>query len=183
MFEHKLTEQLSLKLIDFQDADAIFTLTDENRMYLKEWLPWLDHIKEVNDTATFIRRCLQSHADNNGLHTVIVYDGHVVGMASFNSLNWANKTASIGYWVSEKVQGRGIVTAVAHDLTNYAFQQLNMNKVEIRAAAENQKSQRVPMKLGFTREGTIRQAEWLYDHYVDHVVFGMLASEWKDRVN
>ncbi len=67
---------------------------------------------------------------------------------------------------------------MAHDLTNYAFRQLNMNKVEIRAASGNRKSQRVPMKLGFTNEGTIRQAEWLYDHYVDHVVFGMLASEW-----
>ena len=43
------------------------------------------------------------------------------------------------------------------------------------------KSLAIPERLGFTKEGTIRAAEWLYDHYVDHVAYGMLASEWKEN--
>ena len=64
-------------------------------------------------------------------------------------------------------------------LLQYAFEDLQLNKVEIRAAVGNAKSRAIPERLGFTKEGTIREAEWLYDHYVDHVAYGMLASEWK----
>lgn len=71
------------------------------------------------------------------------------------------------------------MTSVSKALTDYAFTELKLNKVEIRAAAENQKSRSIPERLGYKEEGTIRQAEWLYDHYVDHVVYGMLAEEWK----
>jgi len=63
-------------------------------------------------------------------------------------------------------------------LTDYAFKELNLNKVEIRAALENKKSRGIPERLNFVNEGCNRQAEWLYDHYVDHVIYGMLAEEW-----
>ena len=71
------------------------------------------------------------------------------------------------------------MTKVAKALTDYAFTHLKLNKVEIRAAVENKKSRSIPERLGFVYEGTLRQAEWLYDHYVDHAVYGMLADEWK----
>jgi ribosomal-protein-serine acetyltransferase len=58
-----------------------------------------------------------------------------------------------------------------------------MHKVEIRAASGNKKSRAVPERLGFKQEGCIRQAEWLYDHYVDHVVYGMLDLEWAQKKN
>jgi ribosomal-protein-serine acetyltransferase len=101
-----------------------------------------------------------------------------VGVAGFNSINWSNKTAYIGYWLGEGFQGNGIMTKVAKALTDYAFIELGLNKVEIRAAVENKKSRSIPERLGFKNEGCIRQAEWLYDHYVDHVVYGILADEW-----
>ncbi|UTR06949.1 GNAT family N-acetyltransferase [Alkalihalobacillus sp. LMS6] len=181
MFELKIHDQLSLKMIEFQDAEPIYTLTEQNRMHLREWLPWVDYIKAESDTLNFIKNCLKGHADNSSLNTVILYRDDIVGMASFNQLNWSNRTASIGYWISEQAQGKGIMTDVSRTLTQYAFHHLNMNKVEIRAATENKKSQSIPIKLGFTKEGGVRQAEWLYDHYVDHVIYGMLASEWKSE--
>jgi ribosomal-protein-serine acetyltransferase len=63
-------------------------------------------------------------------------------------------------------------------LTDYAFNELKLDKVEIRVAVENKKSRGIPERLGFVSEGCIRQAEWLYDHYVDHIVYGMLAKDW-----
>jgi ribosomal-protein-serine acetyltransferase len=62
---------------------------------------------------------------------------------------------------------------------DYAFSGLKLNRVEIACATENKKSQAIPKRLGFTEEGIARQAEWLYDHYVDHIVYGLLASDWK----
>ena len=178
MFVHKIDENVSLKLIELKDAERVFELTDQSRTYLKEWLPWLDFTKSVEDTKSFIRGCLKGYAENQSLNTVILYNGEIVGTAGFNSINWSNNTAYIGYWLGEEYQGNGIMTKVAKALTNYAINHLNLNKVEIRVATENKKSRSIPEKLGFVNEGTIRQAEWLYDHYVDHVIYGVLASEW-----
>ncbi|WP_246941389.1 GNAT family N-acetyltransferase [Bacillus pinisoli] len=179
MFIHKIDESVSLRLVEIHDAERIFELTDESRIYLKEWLPWLDFTKSVEDTKDFIRGCLKGYAENKSLNTVIILNEEIVGIAGFNSINWSNKTAYIGYWLGEKFQGKGIVTKVAEALTNYAFKHLKLNKVEIRAAVENKKSRSVPERLGFINEGTIRQAEWLYDHYVDHIVYGVLVNEWR----
>ncbi|MCT2345051.1 GNAT family N-acetyltransferase [Bacillales bacterium AN1005] len=178
MFLHKINADLSLKLIQLNDADRVFELTEESRSYLREWLPWLDTTTKVKDTKDYIKFCLKGFSENNSLTTVILFKGDIVGVASFNSINWSNKTAYIGYWLGHAYQGNGIMINVVRALTDYAFQELQLNKVEVRAASGNKKSRSIPEKLQFTEEGSIRKAEWLYDHYVDHVVYGVLAEEW-----
>lgn len=178
MFIHKIDDDLSLKIIELRDAARVFELTDNSREYLKEWLPWLDLTTTVEDTKAFIKSGLKNFPENKSLNTVILFKGDIVGVAGFNEINWSNKTAYIGYWLGEEYQGNGIMTRVAKALTNYALTELKLNKVEITAAVKNKKSRSIPERLGFVEEGQIRQAEWLYDHYVDHVVYGMLAEEW-----
>jgi ribosomal-protein-serine acetyltransferase len=179
MFVHKIDEDLSLKLIEIKDGERIFQLTNHSREYLREWLPWLDSTTRLEDTLAFIRMSLNGFTENKSLTTVILFKGKIVGVAGFNSINWSNKTAYIGYWLGEEFQGNGIMTKVANALTAYAFNELSLNKVEIRVAVENKKSRSIPERLNFIKEGTIREAEWLYDHYVDHVVYGILADEYK----
>ncbi|MCA1053763.1 GNAT family N-acetyltransferase [Rossellomorea aquimaris] len=179
MFVHKVDEEISLKLTDLKDAESLFQLVDTSREHLKEWLGWIDYTKEVEDTKEFIKGSMKGYAENRSMNTVILYKGTMVGTAGFNSIDWSNKTAYIGYWLHHQYQGNGIMTRVAKALTNYAFDYHHLNKVDIRAAAGNLKSRSIPERLGFVKEGTIRQAEWLYDHYVNHVVYGMLREEWK----
>jgi len=50
--------------------------------------------------------------------------------------------------------------------------------VEVRCAEGNSKSRAIPERLGFIKEGIIRDVEWLYDHYVEDVVYGILSREW-----
>ena len=178
MFIHKIEEDLALKLIELRDAERVFELTNNSRAYLREWLSWLDFTTKMEDSQAFIKNSLKSFPENKSLSTVILFKGEIVGVAGFNEMNWSNKTAYIGYWLGEEYQGNGIMTKVARALTDYAFDELNLDKVEIRVATENRKSRGIPEKLGFVKEGSIRQAEWLYDHYVDHVVYGVLAEEW-----
>lgn len=178
MFLHKIDEDLSLKLIDIRDAEKVFELTNYSREHLREWLPWLDFTTKVDDTKAYIMASLKGYSENKSLTTVILFEGKVVGIAGYNEINWSNKTAYIGYWLGEGFQGNGIMTKVAGALTEYAFTELKLNKVEIRAAVKNTKSRSIPERLGFVNEGSIRQAEWLYDHFVDHIVYGLLAEEW-----
>lgn len=181
MFVHKIDEDISLKLIELRDGEGTFQLTNNSRDYLRAWLPWLDNTTKLEDTKEFIKICLKSFAENKSMNTVILYKGKIAGIAGYNEINLSNKTAYIGYWLGKEFQGNGIMTKVAKALTDYAFRELNLNKVEIRAAVKNKKSRDIPERLGFVNEGCIRQAEWLYDHYVDHVVYGMLAKEWNEK--
>jgi ribosomal-protein-serine acetyltransferase len=181
VFLHKIDDELSLKLINIRDADRVFELTDKSRGYLREWLPWLDFTTKVEDSREFIKRSLKNFAENKSMTTVVLYKDEIVGTAGFNEINWSNKTGYIGYWLGEEYQRKGIMTRVAKALTNYAFTELDLNKVEIRAAEGNSKSRSIPERLGFVKEGRLREEEWLYDHYVDHIVYGILAREWKAR--
>ena len=70
------------------------------------------------------------------------------------------------------------MTKACKALVTYAFQELNLNRVEIRCAEKNFKSRVIPERLHFVNEGLIREAEWLYTHYVDHVVYGMIARDY-----
>ncbi|GIN37205.1 GNAT family protein [Heyndrickxia sp. FSL K6-6286] len=181
MFIHKINDDLALKLIELKDSNRVFELTDTSRNYLREWLPWLDTTTKLEDTIGFINMCLKGFSENRSINTVILFKGNIVGVAGFNNINWSNKTAQIGYWLGEEYQGFGIMTRVAEALTEYAFKELALNKVEIRVAVGNKKSRSIPERLGFINEGCIRQAEWLYDHYVDHVVYGILSEEWTNK--
>lgn len=181
MFLYKIDEQVSLKLVELNDAERIFELTDSSRSYLKEWLSWLDFTTSVEDSREFIQGSLKNYAENKSLNAVILFNGEIVGTAGFNSINWSNKTAQIGYWLGKDYQGNGIMTQVARGLTDYAFSHLKLHKVEIRVAEGNKKSRSIPERLGFINEGRVRQAEWLYDHYVDHMVYGVLMDEWREN--
>jgi ribosomal-protein-serine acetyltransferase len=103
----------------------------------------------------------------------------MVGGIGFHSLNWSAQKVEIGYWLAASMQGKGLMTKATVALITYAFQELMLNKVEIHCATGNMRSRAIPERLGFTQEGVIREAEWLYDHYVDLVVYGMLAREWR----
>ncbi|HSK70354.1 MAG TPA: GNAT family protein, partial [Pyrinomonadaceae bacterium] len=64
-------------------------------------------------------------------------------------------------------------------LIDHAFNELKLNRVEIRCGFENTKSRRIPEKLGFKEEGVIKQAEWLHDRFIDLVIYATLANEWQ----
>lgn len=183
MFTYKIDEEIQLKKLERSDAEAIFCLTDQSRTYLREWLPWVDATKTVQDTIDFINGTIRGYADKRSLTTAIIYQGAIVGIAGFNLIDWANKTAHIGYWLGEHYQGKRIMSRVVHGLTTHAFDDLGMNRVEIRAAIRNQKSRSVPERLGFTFEGRVRQAEKLADYFVDHAIYSMLAEEWPPQPN
>jgi len=99
-------------------------------------------------------------------------------MIGLHSIDWANRKTSIGYYVAKEAQGKGIVTRSVRAVLDYAFRELELNRVEIRCGVSNWKSRAIPERLGFTNEGIIRDGEWLYDHYHDLVVYSMLAREW-----
>ena len=174
-----VTDRCRLVPLDLADADELFALTDANRGYLRQWLPWLDSVRRVDDTRTFIRAAQAQAARNDGVQLALRVDGCIAGVVGHHQIDWRNRITSLGYWIGEAYQGRGLTTAACRVLITRAFDAARLNRVEIRCASGNHRSRAIPVRLGLREEGRLRDAEWLYEHFVDHVVYAALAREWQ----
>lgn len=180
MFKYIIDQDTEIKMLDINNAEELYNLTNACRGYLREWLPWIDGTKKVEDSKAFIEMTKKQFAENNGFQAGIWYKKNLAGVIGYHSVDWTNKSVSIGYWLGEEYQGKGIMTKAAKAFVEYALTELHLNRVEIRCAENNHKSRAIPERLEFTNEGILRETEWLYDHYVDHIVYGMLARDWGD---
>ncbi len=98
------------------------------------------------------------------------------------NVDWANRSTALSYWLDEAHQGKGIMTACCRAFVSHAFTTWKMNRITIQCATKNTRSRAIPERLGFKLEGIIREAEWLYDHYVDHMLYGLLRSDLETAI-
>ena len=173
MVTQRVDDELELKSLREKDAEDLFALIRDNREYLRQWLVWVDDNTSVRHSRQFARSPMGK------LSSGIWFKGRLVGVIGYQATVWSSKTAHIGYWLGASFQGQGIVTRSCRVMVDNAFGELGMNRAEIFCAEGNCRSRAIPERLGFTLEGTIRQGQWLYDHFADLVVYGMLASEWE----
>jgi len=176
----RIDDDTELRLHQESYAQEYFDLIDQNRQYLREWLPWLDFETSVDDTREYIKSTLKQFGNNEGFQTGIWYRGQIVGSIGYHPIDWNNRKVEIGYWIGRSFQGKGLVTKACKTMITYAFDVYGLNKVEIHCATENRRSRSIPERLGFKQEGVLRQGEWLYDHFVDLAIYSMLASQWHD---
>jgi ribosomal-protein-serine acetyltransferase len=177
----RVDDSVVLRQISESDTEELTELIDLNRPYLREWLPWLDSSTGIHDTARFIGRSIEQVEDDNGYTFGIVCGAALAGVIGQHYLDLVNRRTEIGYWLDASHQGAGIATRSTARLTDYSFFDQGCNRVILHCAVGNAKSRAVAERLRFTQEGILREAEWLYDHYVDLVVYSMLKSQWTTR--
>ena len=175
----RIDEETELRIFEERHAQEVAELVDQNRTSLRKWLPWVDDSRSVEDSKAFIRSSLQQFAQNEGFQTGIWYKDTFAGGIGYQGIDWIDRKVEIGYWLGESFQKKGLMTKACRTLIAYAFTELGLNKVEIHCATENIRSCAIPKRLGFTQEGILRDAQWLYDHFVDTVIYGLLAREWQ----
>lgn len=151
------------------DVASVFEVVENNRTYLRQWMPWLDQTTSVAHIEQFIQKAQEGYANSANLILGLWNDKQHIGVVSFNKIDGAS--AEIGYWVSENAQGQGIIHQALKLLIEYGFQVLNLATINIQCAINNLKSHAVAQRLGFTQVKTIPNNEWLYDHYVDHALY------------
>lgn len=177
MFTCVLDERTYLRLLEDDDAEELYGVIAANREYLSRWMPWAPD-QTLEGTLEFIRASRRQFGQNQGFQAAIVEDQRIVGVLGFHRLDWENRLTSIGYWIAEPAQGRGTVTRAVSKLVEHAVRVWKLNRVEIHAAVDNERSRAIPLRLSFREEGVLRQAERVGDRFVDHVVYAMLADEW-----
>jgi len=178
LFKLTIDNEIELVLLDFLHAQELFKLIIDNKAYLREWLSWVDTTNSLEATKGFISSVKKKYSDNKGFEVAIFYKRNLSGILGVLPVDWANKKTSIGYWLAEPFQGKGIMTRSCKGILDYLFNNYGLNRIEINCATGNTKSRAIPERLGFVQEGIARDFEWLYDHYVDAVVYSMLKRDW-----
>ena len=173
----ELSDGLQLRSLSEADVKELYGLIEANRSYLAPWMPWAAG-QTAHGTAEFVRKSIKQEADDDGFQVAVIVDGAIAGVLG-HELDRENRTTTIGYWLAEDQQGRGLMTAAVKRLLGHAFDELRLNRVGIEVAPNNPRSRALAERLGFREEGVLREAErFADDDYRDLVLYSMLASEW-----
>ena len=178
MLTHSFAEGAELRLLEHHHADELFALIEHNRSYLRRWLPEWDVQKTRDDCKALIKSSLEQLAANGGYTLGVWWEGHLAGIIGAGHVDWENRSAMLGYWLGESYQGRGLMTDACRALVDYLFSELKLHRIEIRCATDNVKSWAVPKRLGFLKEGVLRQAQAFDGRFLDIEVYGLLAEDW-----
>ena len=181
MFSAPIDEGLELRLLEPRHAEVLFNLIDENREHLGYWFPWVEETKTAEDSREFIRDGFRQFARGDGFQTGIWLEGVLIGVTGLQYISQQFCSTEIYYWLSSKYQGRGVMTKTCSHLVTYLFEELKLNRIEIRCSEMNRRSCAIPERLGFRLEGKLRGMGYTRDGLTDHLVYGLLADEWREK--
>jgi [ribosomal protein S5]-alanine N-acetyltransferase len=172
------TVRLQLRPFTRADADALFAL-HSNAHVLRYWdaPPW----REPARAEGFIAACRQIEEEGSGARLAIERgaDGVFLGWVGVTRWNPDHRSASLGYCLDEAASGQGYATEAARALLQWAFGALDLNRVQAEADTRNAASARVLEKLGFEREGTLREDCIVNGEVSDSWVYGLIKREWR----
>ena len=178
MDHFQVDDEIVLRIPRIEDAKTFYEVIDRNRQHLGEWLDFVPKTTDAEVSRGVIERWQKEANEQAGFNYVIEYRGSIVGSCGAPRLAGSQHRTEIGYWLSEDVQGRGIVTRCCLALLRWLFEDRKLNRVEIRAAAPNRKSRAVAERLGFKLDGVLRENDYLNGQYYDVAIYSMLAREY-----
>lgn len=179
MFKYIIDDSTHLSLLEIKDAEKLFDLINRNRDHIGEWLKFPSITLKEDDSKTFIERTRIRYAKDEGYWLGVWNGDELAGSIGYLYVDQENKKTEIGYWLGKEYEGKGIITKSIKVLIDYAFNELQLHKIEIGAARDNIRSRAIPEKLGFKREGEIRDYEYINGRFIDRIIYGLKADEWR----
>ena len=172
------TERLRLRPFDESDLDDLYALMSDAHV-LRYWdsAPWTERPR----SDAFFARTLRLAAEGSAARLVVVRreDEAFLGWCGISGYDPGFRSASLTYVLTADVWGQGYATEAARALLTWAYDTLDLNRVQAEADTRNTGSRRVLEKLGFTLESTLRE-DCVVDGVVsDSWVFGLLRREWE----
>ena len=171
---------LELHPVSMDDAEELYAAIHRNRDRLRQWLPWVRDGFDLTDTLLFLDAAVADNHSRAALTMMIRSGGFLCGAIGLHRIEQRDRATSIGYWIDAAWEGKGIATRACRAIVDAGFRDYGLHRIEIRCATGNSRSSAIPARLGFTEEGLLREAEWLYDRWVDLRVFGMLERDWPE---
>ncbi|MFI4990789.1 MAG: GNAT family N-acetyltransferase [Solirubrobacterales bacterium] len=171
-----LPDGYRLRALVDRDTPELHALIERNRARLAHWIHWAQSQTE-QDTCAFIGRARAMEREGSGLSRAVLAAGSLAGVVGI-TVDRANRSAAVGYWLDGDSEGKGVITAAVAALADDGFARWQLRRIEILADVENRASCAVAERLGFQREGVLRQSYRVDDErYSDDAVYSMLASD------
>lgn len=177
----RVNNEIELRAFSDANADAVFTCAARNLEHLSSFLHWMSPEYSVETAREFISGSGKAINERRSLPLGIFRGDDFIGSVGLVRFDWKSRKSEIGYWIDKEHEGKGIVSSACKVLIEYAFEDLSLNRIEILCSAENVRSAAVPERLGFQKEGVLRQAELRNGRLHDYAVYGLLADEWRAR--
>lgn len=162
----------------------------EVRSRCRDWLvPWEPRVKGApalaEDRASFNARCAVRERERQlgtGYGYGIFADQRFIGEITLSSIQRGPfQTGHIGYWIDEMVAGRGYTPEAVVVVLSFAFDVIQLHRVEISIIPRNQPSLRVVEKLGIRSEGIAERYLEIDGEWEDHVKYAITSEEWRRR--
>lgn len=144
------------------------------------WMPWCHENYSIAESKDFIAKTQENWKDSTQFGYAI-FDGETekfLGGVGLNQPNENHKFYNLGYWVRTSEHNRGIASEAARALAKTAFEDLEINRVEIIAAVENIPSQKAAEKSGAAREGILRKRVVISGRIHDAVMFSFVREDF-----
>ena len=130
------------------------------------------------DAREFIAGTATELANGRELAMAIVDgEGRLLGALGISNFDWEDRRAEIGYWMAADARRQGIGARATRMLAEWALTSLGLERLELLAHPENEASQRLAERAGFTREGTLRRYRRRHGVREDLVMFSLLAED------
>jgi ribosomal-protein-alanine N-acetyltransferase len=171
--------QVGLRPITRQDRGEWLEVRSRNAGWLAPWeaTPPTDGGRVM--TFTQMVRSLRKQArEGTMLPFVVTYDGRLVGQVTVGGITWGSLcSAHIGYWVDQRVAGRGVMPTAVALAADHCFAVVGLHRLEVNIRPENAASLRVVEKLGFREEGTRSAFLHIAGAWRDHRSFALTADD------
>jgi ribosomal-protein-alanine N-acetyltransferase len=176
-------QDVTTRLLTMGDVPALTLLARTNRLFLAPTNPVAsDHTFSLEGQAAIVEVALTRHANDQMLpHVILDADGAIVGRINLNSIiRGAAQSASVGYWVTQDRNGRGIATAAVAHIVEVGFTELGLHRVQGETLTHNTASQVVLERNGFERIGFAPQFLNIAGRWQDHVLYQRINDSWTD---
>ena len=171
-----------VRCYDPADAPKLKEAVDSSIEHLKPWMPWAhDEPQTLDEKAELLRRFRgQFDLGQNYVYGLFSRDeSELVGGSGFH-LRVGDDAFEIGYWIRASQEGKGLVTESTAALTRVGFELCQVDRIEIHVEPENERSLRIPQKLGYVEEARLRRRLYAAPggEPRDTVVFTMFRSDY-----
>ena len=174
MLIRKVDDETELHLLERKHAKELEALDPGDLTFSQgEWIG----VKGRVDA--WMSKALSDFAAGTRLEAGIFRNGLLIGIVSLQDIKRDGKSADLNYALDVKWRRQGIMTRCCRALIAYAYEELDMNRIEIVADVENIPSRRIPEKIGFVKEGVIPACYQSVDGFRDCARYSLLKSAWK----
>jgi [ribosomal protein S5]-alanine N-acetyltransferase len=171
--------KVMLRLPEMDDFEEWQALRRSSRAFLEQWEPsWDDRELTRGSFRDRVRRCSQlAEEDNAYAYLMFAHEGNLVGGITLSNVRrGVAQMGSLGYWIGEPYKRRGFMSDAVEVMTQHAFSNLALNRVEAACLPRNVASVRLLEVCGFEHEGLARKYLKINGVWEDHLLFARVCG-------